>query len=108
MLGHPKLLLEKGYLAINEKFHKLIISLRTDVAVENALDKEETSYNDLSDWHWEYYQVRGAVTVASNQENDVAQDSVYDPIARPEMKVELDREHNLSIVLSQCLFCNSS
>jgi hypothetical protein len=46
MLGYSKLVLEKGYLAINKKFDKLVISLRTAVSVENALDKESTSYND--------------------------------------------------------------
>ena len=63
MLGHSKLLLEKGYLAINEKFHKLITSLRTAVAIENTLDKEATSYNDVYDSFrlaLEYYQVKGS------------------------------------------------
>jgi hypothetical protein len=32
MLGHCKLFLEKGYVAINPAFDKLIISLRTAVA----------------------------------------------------------------------------
>ena len=62
MLAHSKLLLEKGYLAINEKFDKLITSLRTAVAVENTLDKEATSYNDVYDSFrlaLEYYPVKG-------------------------------------------------
>ena len=40
MLGHCKMLLERGYIAINPAFDKLIISLRTAVAEENILDKE--------------------------------------------------------------------
>ncbi|MGC2431110.1 MAG: hypothetical protein WA393_08730, partial [Nitrososphaeraceae archaeon] len=62
MLAHSKLLLEKDYIAINEKFDKLITSLRTAVAVENTLDKEATSYNDVYDSFrlaLEYYQVKG-------------------------------------------------
>ena len=42
MLGHCKMLLEQGYIAINPVFEKLIISLRTAVAEENILDKEST------------------------------------------------------------------
>jgi hypothetical protein len=49
MLGFSKLVLEKGYLAINREFDKLITSLRTAVSVENMLDKESTSYNDCFD-----------------------------------------------------------
>jgi hypothetical protein len=49
MLGHCKLFLEKGYIAINPAFDKLIISLRTAVAEENILDKESTSYPDIFD-----------------------------------------------------------
>jgi len=70
VLGHSKLLLEKGYLAINEKFDKLITSLRTAVAAENTLDKEATSYNDVFDSFrlaLEYYQARGYP--ASNDKN---------------------------------------
>jgi hypothetical protein len=40
MLGHCKLLLEQGYIAVNPVFDKLITSLRTAVAEENILDKE--------------------------------------------------------------------
>jgi hypothetical protein len=43
------LVLEKGYLAVNKEFDKLITSLRTAVSVENTLDKESTSYNDCFD-----------------------------------------------------------
>jgi hypothetical protein len=39
MLGHCKMLLERGYLAINPSFDKLIISLRTAVVEENILDR---------------------------------------------------------------------
>jgi hypothetical protein len=35
MLGHCKMLLERGYIAINPAFDKLIIPLRTAVAGEN-------------------------------------------------------------------------
>jgi hypothetical protein len=49
MLGHCKLFLEKGYIAINPAFDKLITSLRTAVAEENILDKESTSYSDIFD-----------------------------------------------------------
>ena len=49
MLGHCKLLLEQGYVAINLDFDKLIISLRTAVAEENILDKGSTSYADIFD-----------------------------------------------------------
>jgi hypothetical protein len=49
MLGHCKMLLERGYIAINPSFDKLIISLRTAVAEENILDKESTSYCDVFD-----------------------------------------------------------
>jgi hypothetical protein len=49
MLGHCKMLLEQGYIAINPAFDKLITSLRTAVAEENILDKESTSYADVFD-----------------------------------------------------------
>ena len=49
MLGHCKMLLERGYIAINPAFDKLITSLRTAVAEENILDKESTSYSDIFD-----------------------------------------------------------
>ena len=49
MLGHCKMLLERGYIAINPAFDKLITSLRTAVAEENILDKESTSYCDVFD-----------------------------------------------------------
>jgi hypothetical protein len=40
---------ERGYIAINPTFDKLITSLRTAVAEENTLDKEFTSYPDILD-----------------------------------------------------------
>ena len=49
MLGHCKMSLERGYIAINPDFDKLITSLRTAVAEENTLDKESTSYADIFD-----------------------------------------------------------
>jgi hypothetical protein len=42
MLGHAKMILEKGLVAINPAFVKLVTSLRTAVAEENSLDKEAT------------------------------------------------------------------
>jgi hypothetical protein len=49
MLGQCKLYLEKGHIAINPIFDKLVISLRTAVAEENILHKESTSYADIFD-----------------------------------------------------------
>ena len=49
MLGHSKLLLERGYIAINPKFHKLVTSLSTAVDNEGSLDKQLTSYSDIFD-----------------------------------------------------------
>jgi hypothetical protein len=49
MLGHYKMSLERGYIAINPVFDKLITSLRTAVAEENTLDKESTTYPDILD-----------------------------------------------------------
>jgi hypothetical protein len=49
MLGHCKMLLERGYLTINLDFDKLITALSTAVAEENILDKESTSYADIFD-----------------------------------------------------------
>jgi hypothetical protein len=49
MLGHCKMLLEKGYISINPVFDKLITSLRTAVAEENILNKESTLYSDIFD-----------------------------------------------------------
>jgi len=51
MLGHCKLILENEprKIAINQKFDKLIIALRTAVDNDGTLDKEATSYDDLFD-----------------------------------------------------------
>jgi hypothetical protein len=49
MLSNLHAVVSKGYLAIPEKYDKLLISLRTTYANELALDKEATSYNDLLD-----------------------------------------------------------
>jgi hypothetical protein len=49
MLSNLHAVVSKGYLAIPEKYDKLLISLRTAYANELALDKEATSYNDLLD-----------------------------------------------------------
>ncbi len=49
MLSHLHVMVNKGYLAIPEKYDKLIVYLRTAQAREYSLDKEQTSYNDLLD-----------------------------------------------------------
>ena len=49
MLGHCKMLLERGYISNQSSFDKLITSLRTAVAEENILDKESPSYADIFD-----------------------------------------------------------
>jgi hypothetical protein len=55
MLQHTKWLLEEreedgsSLIAIHSRFDKLITALRTAVANEYRLDKEQTSYNDLLD-----------------------------------------------------------
>jgi hypothetical protein len=49
MLGHLMAIVSKQYLAIPEKYDKLITSLRTAYARELTLDKEQTSYDDLLD-----------------------------------------------------------
>ena len=38
-----------GYLAIQQKYDKLIVSIRTAQTKEYSLDKEQTSYDDLLD-----------------------------------------------------------
>jgi hypothetical protein len=42
-------MINKEYLAIPEKYEKLIISLRTAEAKEYSLEIEQTSYDDLLD-----------------------------------------------------------
>jgi hypothetical protein len=56
MLQHTKWILEEpdedgsSLIAIHkERFHKLVTALRTAVANEYKLDKEQTSYNDIFD-----------------------------------------------------------
>jgi hypothetical protein len=52
MLANVKMLMERDgdYVAINQKFDKLIMSLRTAVEKgEGVLDKEATSYDDVFD-----------------------------------------------------------
>ena len=51
MLQHTKLLLEDkdNLVAIDKRFDKLLTSLRTAVATEYKLSKEETSYHDILD-----------------------------------------------------------
>jgi hypothetical protein len=49
MLSHLYTFANKGYIAIPEKFEKLLISLRTARAKEYALLKKETSYSDILD-----------------------------------------------------------
>jgi hypothetical protein len=49
MLSHLYMMINKGYLAIPEKYEKLIISLRTTQANEYSLDKDQTSYSDSLD-----------------------------------------------------------
>ena len=49
MLSNLHAVISKGYLAIDPKYDKLIISLRTAYANELSLDKEQTSYDDLLD-----------------------------------------------------------
>jgi hypothetical protein len=49
MLAHCKLFIERGHIAINPKFDKLITSLRTAVDIDGTLDKEATAYNDIFD-----------------------------------------------------------
>jgi hypothetical protein len=47
MLAYLHMLVNKEYLAIQDEFDRLIISLRTAYAKEYSLDKEQTSYDSL-------------------------------------------------------------
>jgi hypothetical protein len=47
-LSNCKMILESGLIAIDPRFDKLILSLRTAVANEMRLDKQQTS---LSPWY---------------------------------------------------------
>jgi hypothetical protein len=49
MLGHAKLMMDHGIVAIHPRFSKLITSLRTAVAIEGTFDKASTAYNDIFD-----------------------------------------------------------
>ena len=49
MLSHLYMMVNKGYLAIPQKYDKLIVSLRTAQANEYTLDKKQTSYDDSLD-----------------------------------------------------------
>jgi hypothetical protein len=49
MLSNLHVVVSKQYLAIPEKYDKLITSLRTAYANELDLDKKQTSYDDLLD-----------------------------------------------------------
>jgi len=48
-LSNLHVVVSKGYLAIPEKYDRLITSLRTATAKEYSLDKEQTSCADLLD-----------------------------------------------------------
>ena len=43
------MLFNEEYIPLSEKFHKLIVSLKTATVNEYTLDKEATSYDDLFD-----------------------------------------------------------
>jgi hypothetical protein len=49
MLSHLAMLVSKEYLAIPSSMTKLEIALRTACANELSLDKDRSSYNDLTD-----------------------------------------------------------
>ena len=49
MISHLAMLFNEEYIAIPEKYDKLIISLKTATVNEYTLDKEATSYNDSFD-----------------------------------------------------------
>lgn len=49
MLSHLAMLVSKSYLAIPKAFDKLEIALRTAYADEYSLNKDKSSYNDLTD-----------------------------------------------------------
>lgn len=49
MLSHLSMLVSKEYLAIPASMDKLAIALRTAYAEELSLNKERSSYNDLTD-----------------------------------------------------------
>ena len=49
MLSNLHAVVSKGYVAIPEKYDKLITSLRTATAKEYSLDKDNANYDDLLD-----------------------------------------------------------
>jgi hypothetical protein len=49
MLSNLDAVISKEYLAVPEKYDKLIISLNTAYANALSLDKDQTSYSDLLD-----------------------------------------------------------
>jgi hypothetical protein len=49
MLSHLAMLVSKEYLCIPKQFDKMEIALRTAYADEYNLNKEKSSYNDLTD-----------------------------------------------------------
>lgn len=49
MLSKLHTFINKEYLAIPEKFDKLLISSKTAITKKYSLDKEQTSYDDLLD-----------------------------------------------------------
>jgi hypothetical protein len=49
MLSDLHVVVSKGYLAVDPKYHKLLTSLRTAYAEELNLKKDVTSYDDLLD-----------------------------------------------------------
>ena len=49
MLSHLSMLVSKEYLCIPKQFDKMEIALRTAYADEYSLNKDRSSYNDLTD-----------------------------------------------------------
>jgi hypothetical protein len=49
MLSHLAMIVSKSYLCLPKEFHKMEIALRTAYADEYSLNKERSSYNDLTD-----------------------------------------------------------
>jgi hypothetical protein len=49
MISHLAMLFNENYVAIPEKYDKLILSLKTATVNEYTLDKEATSYDGLFD-----------------------------------------------------------
>ena len=49
MISHLAMMFNQDYIAIPEKYDKLILSLRTATVNEYSLDKEATSYDDMFD-----------------------------------------------------------